>query len=113
MSGRWVRRAAAAIVLLAACAVCVRLAPVYWGAWRFRQYVAAVARDPDARRQPEDWIRARLVNQAAELGLPVRSDQVRIHRMADRFELEVRYVAPVTFAFYSVDLHFRPRARGH
>jgi len=112
MSGRWVRRAAAAIVLLAACAVCLRLAPVYWGAWQFRRHLAAVARDPDARQRPEEWIRAHVVSRAAELGLPVRSDQVRVHRMADRLELEVRYVAPVNFALYQVDLHFRPRAGG-
>ncbi|MGB9606204.1 MAG: hypothetical protein ACPL88_10060, partial [Bryobacteraceae bacterium] len=57
-----------------------------------------------------EWIRARVVNRAAQLGLPVRSDQVRLDRSRGRLELEVPYVAPVDLGPYTVDLHFRPRA---
>jgi hypothetical protein len=108
MSVRWVRRAAAAVVLAAACLLCLRLGTVYWGAWRFRQYLVQLAHEPQILELPDDWIRAQVVNRAAALGLPVRSDQVRVQRTGAGLELEVRYVAPVHFALYSVDLHFRP-----
>ncbi len=112
MSATAVRRAAGVAVLAAAGVLCVQLAPVYWNAWRFRRYVAEVAARPENRARPDEWVRALLVNRAAELGLPVRSDQVHLERSRGRLELEVHYVAPVNFAFYTVDLHFRPRASG-
>lgn len=112
MSVMALRRATGLVVLAAVVVVCLQLAPVYWNAWRFRRYVAEVAARPENRERPEEWVRALLVNRAAQLGLPVRSDQVRLDRSRGRLELEVRYVAPVRFAFYTVDLHFRPRALG-
>ncbi len=110
MSAKAVRRAAGVLVLAAAAVVCAQLAPVYWKAWRFGRFVAEVAAHPEHRGRADEWVRAQLVNRAAELSLPVRSDQVRLERAGGRLEVEVRYVAPVNFAFYTVDLHFRPRA---
>ncbi|MCS7315611.1 MAG: hypothetical protein RMI94_10490 [Bryobacterales bacterium] len=109
---RTVRRAAGCAVLAAAALVCLQLAPIYWKAWQFRRYVAEVAARPENSEREDEWLRALLASRAAQLRLPVRSDQVRVARTRGRLELEVRYVAPVSFAFYTVDLHFRPRASG-
>lgn len=112
MKARAARRAAAVAVLAGAAVVIAQLTPVYWNAWRFRRYVAQLVAHPETRQRPDEWVRAQLVNRAAQLGLPVRSDQVRVDRSRGRLELEVRYVAPVRFGLYTVDLHFRPRAIG-
>lgn len=110
MSRRGLRVAAGLLVLAGAAVVCGRLLPVYWGAYRFQQYLTELAAGPEAAERPEEWVRAMVVNRAAALGLPVRSEQVRLARTGGRLQVEVRYVAPVKLAFYSVDLHFRPRA---
>ncbi len=109
MTLRRLRALAGLLVLGGACLLCLKLLPVYWSAWRFQQYLRELAADADAQR-PEEWLRARLVSRAADLGLPVRGDQVRLARQGDRLLIEVRYVAPVRLALYTVDLHFRPRA---
>lgn len=101
---------AALIVLAGALMICFRLAPVYWSAYRFQRHLAELTADPESARWPDERIRASVLNRAAELGLPVRSDQVRLLRSAGGLRLEVSYVAPVRLSYYRVDLHFRPRA---
>ncbi len=109
MKLRRLRVAAGLLVVGGACMICLKLLPVYWGAWRFQQYLRELAAGGEAQ-QLEEWMRARVLSRAADLGLPVRGDQVRLGRQGDRLLVEVRYVVPVRLAFYTVDLHFRPRA---
>ncbi len=107
---RKLRVLAALLVLGGAAVICLRLLPVYWSAWRFQRYLNELAADPETARRPDEWVQARVVSRAAELGLPVRSGQVRLRREAGRLALEAPYAASVNLSFYSVDLHFRPRA---
>lgn len=109
MKRRGLRVLAAAAVLAGALIISFRLAPVYWNAYRFRRHLAELAAQPGSAQWSDERIRAAVVNQAAQLGLPVRSDQVRVHRSPGGLRLEVSYVAPVRFSYYRVDLHFRPR----
>jgi len=51
------------------------------------------------------------VNAAARLGIALRFESVILRRAHGRLELETLYVVPVSLPLYSVDLHFRPRAR--
>lgn len=106
---RAVRRAAGLLVLVAACVICGRLLPVYWSAWRLQRYLGELAQSAESEARSEEWLRAMIVSRGARLGLPVRSDQVRLERSEGRLRIEVRYVAPVRLAFYTVDLHFHPR----
>jgi len=108
---RRLRILAALLVMAAAVVIAARLAPVYWTAYRFQRYLAELAAVADDAHWPEERVRAAVLNRAAELGLPIRSEQVRAERAAGGLELEVRYVTPVRLSYYRVDLHFRPHVR--
>jgi hypothetical protein len=58
-------------------------------------------------------IRAAIVNKAASLGLPVRSDDVHVEVSLGAVRVDVLYVVRVGVSGYTVDLHFRPAAGGN
>jgi len=106
-------RVVAAFVVLSALAYFgARLAPIYFRnleLQRFLEETAVPAASGDAQ---EERIRVAVVEKAARLGLPIRSDQVRLKRSTSGFRIEVRYTVPVDLWLYTVDLHFAPRAGG-
>ncbi len=104
------RAVAAAIVLAGLAAISARLLPLYLGNYRLQRFLDSFSREAQAQAQPDDLVRVAIVNKAAELGLPVRTDQVRLNRSPKALQIEVRYVVPVELPLYTVDLHFRPRA---
>jgi|GEM_PF-895962 len=109
MTSRVLRAVTGVLVLAGAGAVAVALGPVYGRAYRFQSYTREVGQALAAGRS-EEWARVALVNRAAELGLPVRSDGIRCQRQGEWVKLEVRYAVPVRLGWYTVDLHFRARA---
>ena len=106
-------RAAAAFVVLGALAYFgARLAPVYIRNLEFQRFLEETAVPAAAGEAQEERIRVAVVEKAARLGLPVRSDQVRLKRSASGLRIEVRYTVPVDLRLYTVDLHFAPKAGG-
>ncbi len=103
-------RFAAGLVTLAALAFfAVSLTPVYWRNHRFQQSLQEIVlKGPDAG---DDALRAAVVASAGRLRLPVAPGQIRIRRSGSGMEVEVRYLVPVDLSLYSVNLHFRPKAR--
>jgi len=102
---RW--RIVAGIAVLAALAgMAALLLPPYFDNWKLQQYLNDLAADP-APRQPE-IVRANVLNKAAQLGLPVHTDDVRVTKSGDTLKVQVLYIVPVNLGVYSVDLHFRP-----
>jgi hypothetical protein len=91
-------------------AIGVRLVPVYLDNLRLRGYVEELAQSAETRTQSDDRIRALVLDKAASLGLPVKAGNVLLKRSNGNTRIEVRYVAPVDFLFYTVDLHFYPGA---
>ena len=61
--------------------------------------------------QPE-VVRARIVDKAGSLGLPVHSSDVSVKRVENALQIEALYVVHVDLIAYVVDLHFRPAAGG-
>ena len=86
------------------------LIPIYLQNMRLQQFVEETARRDSSLQANDDILRAAVLNRAARLGLPVRSDNVRVHRTPDFVRIDVRYVVRVDLPLYTVDLHFYPGA---
>ncbi len=103
--------AAGAAALLVLILFAVRLLPPYWRNLEFQGLLEETAQQAAGSGERDESVRVKVVNAAARLGLRVGFDQVRLKRAPGRLEIEVLYVVPVELPLYSVDLHFRPRAR--
>lgn len=99
----------AVLALLALFAIL--LLPVYVRNYRFERALKELAAESDATRAPDEFLRVRVVDRAARLGLPIRPEQVKLERKAERVGIDVRYVVPIDLPLYSVDLHFHPAAK--
>lgn len=85
-----------------------KFTPIYVHNMELQNYVADLA----ARRpsQADEILRARVLERARALELPVLPGDVSIERSSDRVRIEVRYVVRVNAPGYTVDLHFYPGA---
>jgi hypothetical protein len=88
----------------------VLLIPPYAANWRLQSYVNDLADDPATAHLPAEAVRARVLNQAADLGLPVHGDDVQVGVTQGAVKIDVLYIVHVDIAGYTVDLHFRPAA---
>ncbi|MBV8820241.1 MAG: hypothetical protein JO022_17910, partial [Acidobacteriaceae bacterium] len=79
----------AVLILIAAL-----LIPPYFENWKLQQYLNDLAADPTPKT-PE-IIRANVVNKAAQLGLPVHTNNVRVSKSGDAMKVEVLYIVPVS-----------------
>jgi hypothetical protein len=109
---RFWRLAAGIAVLVVLAAVAVLLVPPYYENWKLQRYLDALAEDPAISTTAPDAVRDKIVKQAATLGLPVHSDDVRVTRQDGALRIEVLYIVKIDLPVYSVDLHFRPGAGG-
>jgi len=107
---RW-RMAAGVAVLGALALAAARLLPAYLENLKFQQALENIVQREAESSKPDDAVRAEVVNAAAGMGLPVSFEQVRVKRAERRLEVQALYVVPVDLPMYTVDLHFRPRAR--
>jgi hypothetical protein len=101
---------AGAAVLLILLTLGVLLIPPYAANWRFQSYVNDLVDDPATAKQPAEAVRARVLNQAAALGLPVHGEDVHVAVSSGRVKIDVLYIVHVDLAGYAIDLHFRPVA---
>jgi hypothetical protein len=106
---RW-RVVAAIAVLVGLAGFAGVFAPIYFHNLELQGYVAELAQDNDSRSRPDDLLRTRVLEKAAELELPVKADNVHIERKADGMRIDVRYFVRVNLPGYTVDLHFYPGA---
>jgi hypothetical protein len=101
-------RIGGAVVILAGLAVsAVLMLPPYFRNMEFQRRLERLAQQSDAATQPAEVVRTQALSAAAELGLPVRSDQIAVERAGERYRLRVLYVRRVDLLVYTVDLHFR------
>ncbi len=104
------RMAGGILVLAALALIGVLLLPPYFENWKLQQYLNDLGADAATSQKSAEVVRANVVSKAAELGLPVHTDDVRVSKTGDAFKIEVLYLVHVNLALYSVDLHFRPAA---
>jgi hypothetical protein len=97
-------------VLLILVVLGVLLIPPYASNWRLQSYVNDLVDDPAIARLPAEAVRARVLNEAASLGLPVHGEDVRVAASQGALRIDVLYIVHVDVAGYTVDLHFRPTA---
>ena len=103
-----VRMVAGIAVLVCLLAFAVILIPPYFENWKLQQYLNDLGADPETSKKPLEVVRAKVVNHAAALGLPVHTDDVRVSKVGDAVKVDVLYLVHVNLALYTVDLHFRP-----
>lgn len=106
------RTAAGVAVLLVLVLIGVLLLPPYVQNWKLQRFVNELHDDPALVKQSPDAIRVRVLNRAAELGLPVHSEDIRVTPSENAVRIDVLYVVHIDMAGYTVDLHFRPAAGG-
>jgi hypothetical protein len=111
MDARKPRIAAGILALVVLAGLGGRLLPPFWRNLGFQRALKDVAQQGVSGGMSDEAIRVHTINAAAGIGIPLRFEQVRIRRAANRLELEVLYVVPLDIPLYSVDLHFRPRVR--
>jgi hypothetical protein len=104
------RLIAGAAVLLILIILGVLLVPPYAANWRLQSYVNDLADDPGTAELAAGTVRARVLNRAASLGLPVHSEDVQVGFTQGMVKIDVLYIVHVDVAGYTVDLHFRPAA---
>ena len=97
-------------VLVALVGFCILLANPYIQNWKLQSYVERVAFNRELLQANEEVIAAGVANRAAQLGLPLHVDQVRVTKSESGAYIEGRYAVRVDMLFYTVDLHFRPSA---
>lgn len=112
MNRRLPRIIAGAAVLAILLTLGILLIPPYAANWRLESYVNDLADDPAVAKLPPDVVQARVLNQAAGLGLPVHSDDVHVAIHQGGVRIDVLYIVHVNLAGYAIDLHFRPTAGG-
>jgi len=104
------RLIAGVVVLAVLGIISVLLIPPYAANWRLQNYVNDLADDPETSKLPAEAVRARVLNRAASLGLPVHSDDVHVGIAQGAVKIDVLYIVHVDIAGYTIDLHFRPTA---
>ena len=105
MSMLW-RRIGGVAVLVVFLVVAIAVVPPYVRNWRFQGYLDDVVERPLA---PE-VVQAVVLSKAGEMGLPVRTGDVRVTRSGNGVKVDIVYVVRVDFPLYTVDLHFHPSA---
>jgi hypothetical protein len=104
------RIALAAILLVVFVVMAVRLTPPFFHNRELQVYLDQSAASQEDDALPLEILRIRVLNKARQIGLPVRGDQVRVTRGDAGLSIDIRYVVPVDFYFWTIDLHFHPRA---
>jgi hypothetical protein len=105
-----VRLAAAGLILAVLALLGARLVPLYLRNLELQRFVDETAQDAVSRTQPDELLRARVLQKAGTLGLPVAAHHVLISRPEGSVRIDVRYVVKVELPLYTVDLHFYPGA---
>jgi hypothetical protein len=93
-------------VLVVFTIVIAALIPPYFENMRFQRYLD----DLVTQTESPDILRAQILNQAAQLGLPVKAGDVKVSRKGNGLRVEIVYIIRVDLPLYTVDLHFHPAA---
>jgi hypothetical protein len=109
---RLVRVTAGYLVLVAMAGIGAVLVPPYAANFKFQRYLNDLIDDPATASQPPDATRAKVMERAGALGLPLSREDVQVAPSHNAIRIDALYVVHVDIAGYTVDLHFRPAAGG-
>lgn len=98
------------LVLVALVAFGVLLIPSYYKNWELQGVLDDVVASDRNLNRPAELLQVDISNQAAQIGLPVRPDQVKVVQAPNRLKVDVAYFVRIDLPLYTVDLHFHPGA---
>jgi hypothetical protein len=101
---------AGVLVLVALLLFGILLIPSYYRNWQFQGFLDETVESNGNLNRPAEMLRVDVSNRAAQIGLPVRPDQVQIVQAPNRLKIQVSYFVRVDLPLYTVDLHFHPDA---
>ena len=107
---RSIRLIAGVLVLAGLATFAFTLLPPYAQNWRLQRYLDELIQRPEIHKYPPEMVKVQVLQKAAQLGLPVRSEQVEVRQASDRISIAVRYAVAIDLPLYSVDLHLRSEA---
>jgi hypothetical protein len=103
-------RAVAGIFVLACLGVvAIVLGPPHLRNLELSGALQELVAQPDTGDWPDERFQVAASNQAQQMGIPVRPDQVKVQRSAGGIRLEVRYQVPMSLTVYTVNLQMRAR----
>ncbi len=109
---RIARLVAGVAVLVVLVVIGAFLIPPYVDNFRLQRYINALVDDPSVSSRSPGTVQAEIVNKAASLGLPLRTEDVQVSSSNGALRVDALYVVHVDLVGYTVDLHFRPAAGG-
>ena len=106
MSNTW-RIAAGIAILVILAATAVLLAPSYVRNMQLQQFLEESLQQQGVEDKPTEMLQVAVADKAAQLGIPLRPEQVRVDRTGGSLRIEARYIVRIDLPVYTVDLHFR------
>jgi hypothetical protein len=89
----------------------VKILPVYIRAFELQDGLREIVIQAMAGQRPSaDAVRNAVLAKAADLDLPVKSDDVKIEITPGKVTINLDYTVPVDLRIYTLNLHFTPSA---
>lgn len=105
MSNTW-RIAAGIAILVILAATAVLLAPFYVRNMQLQQFLEESRQQQGVENKSAEMLQVAVADKAAQLGIPLRPEQVRVDRTGGSLRIEARYIVRIDLPVYTVDLHF-------
>jgi len=90
--------------------VCIRVVPLYFNDYQFRDTMQSTARFASVNRQSPDAIRKKLLQEAEKAEMPIRLEDIKVVSRGGRIDIEVNYNVTVDLHVYEWTLNFHPTA---
>jgi hypothetical protein len=90
--------------------VCIRVVPLYFNDYQFRDTMQSTARFASVNRQSPDAIRKKLLQEAEKAEMPIRLEDIKVVSRGGRIDIEVNYSVTVDLHVYEWTLNFHPTA---
>jgi len=90
--------------------VCIRVVPLYFNDYQFRDTMQSTARFASVNRQSPDAIRKKLLQEAEKAEMPIRLEDIKVVSHGGRVDIEVNYNVTVDLHVYEWTLNFHPTA---
>lgn len=90
--------------------VAFKLVPPYVDNYQFQDSIESISRTATYNRMSEADIRGQVLDEAAELGIPLDANQVAVQKAGPNVNIAVEYAIPVDLLVYQTELQFAPHA---
>ena len=86
--------------------------PPYIAAYQFNDFIRQEVKYAVSTRKTEYVMRADIVQEAKQLGIPITARDIKITRRGPSFTLDVEYRWPIDLKVYKHELVFHPSENG-